>query len=63
MEIVLALAVRELIFFKVAHMVLSFGFVTKTVLITHGCFSCCSTVLTQCQASPFLFFSYWPANE
>lgn len=34
---------------------LYFRFVTKTVLITHPCFSCCSTVLAQLQG--FLCFS------
>lgn len=31
----------ELIFFRVAHMVLYLGFVIKTVLMTQGCFSNC----------------------
>jgi len=55
--IVLPLAGTELIFFKVAHMGLYFVFVTKTVLITHWCFSCCWTVLIQCQGSPLLFLT------
>ena len=42
---VLGLAVMELIFFIASHMVLCFGFVTKTALLTHRCFSYCSTVL------------------
>lgn len=33
---VLVLAGRELIFLFASHMVLCFGFVTKTVLITHN---------------------------
>jgi len=39
--VTLVLAGIELIFFMVAHMVLCFGFVTKTVFITHQCFSYC----------------------
>jgi len=39
-EIVLVLARIELTFFIIAGMVLCFGFLTKTVLIRRGCFSC-----------------------
>jgi len=38
---VLGLAGMELILFITAGMVLCFGFVTRTMLITHRCFSFC----------------------
>jgi len=44
---VLGLAQIELNFYIVACTVLCFGVVTKTVLITKGCFSSCWAVLTQ----------------
>lgn len=47
-----------LIFFIAAHMVLYFGFVTKTVVITHQCFVYCWPVLAQHQGS--LSFSLCP---
>jgi len=40
-EVILVLAGMELIFFIEACIVLSFGSVTKTVLITHQCLSYC----------------------
>ena len=49
------LAGIELIFFIAAHLWLCFGSMTKTVLITQGCFSYCWAVLTQHQV--FCFFS------
>lgn len=52
--IVLILAKIELFFFTVAGMELCFGFLTKTVLITEGCFTiakqCNTAVLTQSMA-------------
>lgn len=42
---VLILAETDLIFFMVFAMMLYFGFSRKTMLITHGCFSCCCAVL------------------
>lgn len=45
--IVLILAKTQSFFFKVAGMGLSFGFLTKTVLITEGCFCYCKAALTQ----------------
>lgn len=38
----------EWVFFKAACMVLHFGFVMKTLLITQKCFSYCWKVLAQC---------------
>lgn len=35
--------------FTAAHIVLCFGFVTKTVLVTHRCFSYCQIVIAQHQ--------------
>lgn len=55
---VLALARIEVILVR---MVLSFGFVTKTVLITQGCFSRCWTVLLQHQ--DLFCFLCWPASK
>lgn len=46
---VLVWAGIELISFVEAHVVLSFGFLMKTVLITQGCFSCCRAAPTQSQ--------------
>jgi len=43
------LAGMELTFFIAAHIVLRFGFVAKTVLITHQCFSFCRVALEQSQ--------------
>ena len=51
---VLGLAGMELIFFIEACMVLRFRFVTRTVLITHQCFSYCWTVLEPHQGLLFL---------
>lgn len=50
--IILGLAWLELIFFLAAGMVLCFGFVTKTMLITQQCFSCCWPVFAQHQGLP-----------
>lgn len=47
---VLSLAMMELIFFIGSHMVLWFGFVTKTALLTHQCFSCCLECLHGAKA-------------
>ena len=44
---VLALTQMELTSFKAAYMVMSFGFVAKTVSITHQCFGYQRTVLAQ----------------
>lgn len=51
-QILLILTGIELIFSIVAIMVLCFGFVLETALITQGCFSYCSA----CTA-PFLFLA------
>lgn len=40
-EITLVLSGMELVCFIKACLVLSFGFVTKTLVITYWCFSCC----------------------
>lgn len=45
--LVLGLAGMELIFSIAACMMQCFGFVLKIVLVTHQCFHCCWTVLTQ----------------
>jgi len=42
-------------------MVLCFRLVTKTAVITHQCFRCCLTVLTQCQG--VLCFSVSPPQR
>ena len=51
----------ELAFFIAAHMVLWFGFVTKTVLVTYQSFSYCGTVLAQHQG--FLCSSLCPPGS
>lgn len=51
----------ELNFFRADHTLLCFGFVTKTVLITHHCFSYHWEVLAQCQG--FLFFLLRPPQQ
>ena len=45
------------IFLSSSYELLCFRFVTETVLVTHQCFSCCWTVLAQCQG---LLFLAWP---
>jgi len=45
--LVLGLAGMEVVLVVVALMVLCFGFVTKTTLITQHCFGCCCAVLAQ----------------
>lgn len=51
--------VAVIIFLAVAHMMLCFGFVTKTVLIRHQCFRYCQTAFTQ-QQQGLLCFSHYP---
>lgn len=46
------LGAMELIFFIASHMVLCFGFVTKTALLTHRWFSYCSQCLLGTKAFP-----------
>ena len=58
--VVLVLAGMELIFFTAAHTVVCFGFMTKTVLMTHLRFSHCWAVLTQ-PPGPFCF-SHCPTS-
>lgn len=53
----LDLAGMELIFFTADHMVLGFGCVTTTVLITRQCFRHCWTLLRVSRPSPFLTLS------
>ena len=50
----MVLAGIELIFFLEACMMLCSGFVMKTTLIVHQCFSCCRAVLAQ-SPGPFCF--------
>ena len=57
----LGLVVIQSIIFIVASMGLCFGFVTKTALITQGCFSYCWAVLSQCQS--LFCCSHHPASE
>jgi len=52
---VLVFAGVELIFFIVASMRLSFGFLLKTVLITQGCLVLLSTAYTE--SRPFLLLT------
>lgn len=58
---VLVLYGIELIFFIVACMVLCFGYVMKTVLVTHQFFSYCWAKLTQHQG--LFCFSHCPISE
>jgi len=58
---VLVLAQIELIFFLIASVGLCFGFVLKTVWVTHQCFHYCWAVLTQSQG--FFCFSHHPTSE
>lgn len=57
----LSVAGMELILFKAACMVLCFGFVTKTALVTHQCFGYCPAVPAQHQH--FLLFPYSAAQQ
>lgn len=59
--LVLGLAEVELIFFIAVYMVPCFGFVTKTVLISHPCFTYGQTVLIQLQ--DLLCFSLCPFSK
>lgn len=51
----------ELIFFTVVHVVIYFGFMMKTVLITQGYFGYCWVVITQHEG--FFCFSCCPVGE
>lgn len=50
-------------FFTVIHMMLCFGFMTKTVLIVLQCFSCCWAVKDLTQTEGLLCFLFCPASE
>lgn len=55
---VFGLAEMESIFFTAAHMVLYFGSVTKTVLVTHQCIGYCPAYLHSFLLFPIPFISY-----